>query len=176
MPIFAGLYLIITMGSAGLPGTSGFTGEFLTIFGTFTAADTFPGTHPNFLPSPRLLGALAGTGVILGAVYLLYMFQKIFFGPIDPKKNGSLKDLSTRELAVFIPLCVGIVLMGLFPRPFLRHMEKSVQGFASSYKQKLAEPDGPAHIYGQAAPNLSASSAAGRTAPSAVVAHEGGAQ
>jgi len=151
MPIFAGLFLIITMGSAGLPGLSGFVGEFLTIFGTFISGDSFPASHPNFLPVPRLLGTLAATGVILGAIYLLYMFQKVFFGPLDTKKNGHLKDLSKRELGVFIPLCLGIVLLGFFPRPVLQQMEASVSNFSSMFKAKLAEPDGPAHIYGQGA-------------------------
>ena len=147
MPVFAGLYLVIVLGSAGLPGTSGFIGEFLTIFGTFIAGDTLPAGYDLGF-SPRLLGALAGLGVILGAVYLLYMFQKVFFGPIDPKKNGHLKDLNGRELTVFIPLVVAIFLMGFFPRPFLQYMEPSVQGFISSFKAKLAEPDGPARLQG----------------------------
>src|SRR6185312_1836077 len=73
MPIFAGLYLIVTMGSAGLPALSGFVGEFFTIFGTFNAQDSFPANHAHYLPEPRLLGALACLGVILGAVYLLAM-------------------------------------------------------------------------------------------------------
>src|SRR3954466_8676995 len=83
MPVFAGLFLIITMGSAGLPALSGFIGEFFTIFGTFNAQDSFPANHAHYLPSPHILGALACTGVILGAVYLLFMFQKVFFGKLD---------------------------------------------------------------------------------------------
>ena len=149
MPLFSGMFLIITMGSAGLPGLSGFVGEFLTIFGTFIAGDTFPKGWPDYLPAPRLLGALAATGVILGAVYLLYMFQKVFFGPLDKQKNGHLQDLSGRELAVFLPLVLGIFAMGLAPRPILASMEQSVDTFIKSYKNRLAEPDGPAHIYGQ---------------------------
>jgi NADH-quinone oxidoreductase subunit M len=147
MPIFAGLFLVITLGSAGLPGLSGFVGEFLTIFGTFIAGDTFPSGYDLGL-SPRLLGALAATGVILGAVYLLFMFQKVFFGPLDPKKNGHLKDLDGRELSVFVPLVIAIIVMGVFPRPFLRYMEKSVDGFVSRYHVRHAEPDGPARIEG----------------------------
>jgi NADH-quinone oxidoreductase subunit M len=146
MPVFAGLYLIITMGSAGLPGLSGFIGEFLTIFGTFSAGDTLP----SFIPMPRLLGAISATGVILGAIYLLYMFQKVFFGKLDTAKNGKLKDLSGRELTVFIPLSIGIILMGLFPRPILRVMEPTVEKFMSDFRTHAAEPDGPAHVYGQA--------------------------
>jgi NADH-quinone oxidoreductase subunit M len=152
MPVFGGLYLIIVMGSAGLPALSGFVGEFLTIMGTFNAGESFPSTHPNFLPYPRLLGALAATGVILGAIYLLYMFQKVFFGPIDKAKNGRLKDLTGRELGVFIPLVLAIFAMGLFPRPFLRVMEPSVQRFISDFKTRVGECDGPAHRYGERRP------------------------
>jgi len=148
MPVFAGLYLIVVMGSAGLPALSGFVGEFLTLFGTFNAGDTFPAAAPNFIPAPRLLGALATTGVIFGAIYLLYMFQKVFFGPLDKEKNGSLKDLSGRELGWFIPLVIGIFLMGVFPRPLLTTMEPSVQKFMRDFGRRVGEPDGPAHIYG----------------------------
>ncbi len=148
MPVFAGLYLIIVMGSAGLPALSGFIGEFLTIFGTFQAGGSFPEGYPNYLPNPRLLGALAGTGVILGAIYLLYMFQKVFFGKLDKAKNGSLPDINGRELATLLLLIVPIFVMGLYPKPVLRYMEPSVQKFIGDYKRRLAEPDGAAHVYG----------------------------
>ena len=150
MPVFSAMFLIITMGSAGLPGLSGFVGEFLALFGTFNAADTFPKGYPDYLPSPRLLGALATTGVILGAIYLLFMFQKVFFGPLDESKNGSLPDLSGREKAVFVPLVLLIFVLGVFPRPFLAKMEPSVKAFIANYHAKLAEPDGPAHVMGTA--------------------------
>ena len=148
MPIFAALFLIITMGSAGLPALSGFVGEFLTIFGTFIAGDTFPTNHPDFLPYPRLLGALAATGVIFGAIYLLYMFQKVFFGKLDKEKNGHLKDLNARELTVFIPIVILIFVLGLFPRPLLQIMEPTTQKFLRDFNRRLAEPDGPAHVFG----------------------------
>jgi NADH-quinone oxidoreductase subunit M len=164
MPVFAGLFLIITMGSAGLPGTSGFIGEFLTIFGTFSAGDGFPAGMANYLPMPRLLGAIAATGVILGAIYLLYMFQKVFFGKLDQAKNGNLKDLSGRELTVFIPLSIGIIMMGLFPRPLLTAMEPTVQKFISDYKAHVNEADGPAHLYGQQVKPTGAKPADGKTA------------
>src|SRR5207237_10044301 len=92
-PLVSGLYRVVVMGSAGLPALSGFVGEFFTIFGTFNAADTFPASEPHFLPSPRLLGIIAASGVILGAIYLLYMFQKVFFGNLDKSRNGALPDL-----------------------------------------------------------------------------------
>src|SRR4029078_5067832 len=85
MPLFSGLFLIVVMGSAGLPALSGFVGEFLIIFGTVISGDTLPQGYS--IPHPRLLGALSATGVILGAVYLLYMFQKVFFGKLDKSRN-----------------------------------------------------------------------------------------
>ncbi len=139
MPVFAGMFLIVTLGSAGLPGLSGFIGEFLTIFGTFTA-------HSRDLPMPMLLGALAATGVILGAVYLLYMFQKVMFGPITRDVNRTLKDLSGRELAIFVPLVAMIFVMGLFPRPFLQSMEPAVKQFITTYQRGLDEADGAARL------------------------------
>jgi len=143
MPTFAGLFLVVTMGSAGLPALSGFVGEFFTIFGTFNAETTFPEAAPHFLPVPRVLGALAATGVILGAVYLLFMFQKVFFGKLDKERNGKLRDLRPHELAVFIVLAVAIFLGGLFPRPLLTIMEPSVDKFIGDFAHRLAEPDCP---------------------------------
>ena len=146
MPLFSALYLIIVMGSAGLPALSGFVGEFLTMFGLFNAGGTFPDGWPNYLPMPRLLGALAATGVVLGAIYLLFMFQKVFFGPLDTHKNGDLQDLSGREKAVFLPIVALIFVMGFFPKPFLASMEPSVKTFIAGYHAKLAEGDGPARL------------------------------
>src|SRR5215468_1477563 len=119
MPVFAGLFLIITMGSAGLPALSGFVGEFLTILGTFIAGDTLPQGYS--IPSPRLLGGLAATGVVLGAIYLLWMFQKVFFG---------------------------IFLLGMFPRPLLAAMEPSVNKFIRDFGRRVGECDGPPHTFG----------------------------
>ncbi|MBV8759596.1 MAG: NADH-quinone oxidoreductase subunit M [Deltaproteobacteria bacterium] len=161
MPIFAGLYLIIVMGSAGLPSLSGFVGEFFTIFGTFNAGDSFPANHAHFLPHPHLLGALACTGVILGAVYLLFMFQKTFFGPLDKAKNGRLPDLKAHELIVFIALALGIFGLGLFPRPLLTTMQPATDKFLHDYTKRIDEPDGPPHIYG----SLPAAPPAGSAAP-----------
>jgi len=123
-------------------------GEFFTIFGTFNAQDSFPANHAHFLPHPRLLGALACLGVILGAVYLLAMFQKVFFGKLDKAKNGRLPDLRAHELIVFIVLALGIFGLGLFPRPILTTMQPSVDKFLHDYTKRIDEPDGPPHLYG----------------------------
>jgi NADH-quinone oxidoreductase subunit M len=155
------------MGSAGLPALSGFVGEFLTLLGTFTAGPgprDVAGQAVTIMPAPMLMGALATTGVILGAVYLLYMFQKVFFGKLDAGRNGHLKDLNGRELGVFVPLVVAIFLMGLFPRPFQRVMEPSVAAFVNDMKTRIRECDGPPHRYGQMMPVEGKCPAAGQAA------------
>jgi NADH:ubiquinone oxidoreductase subunit 5 (subunit L)/multisubunit Na+/H+ antiporter MnhA subunit len=132
MPVFAGLYLIVVMGSAGLPALSGFVGEFLTLFGTFNANDPVSAVMKGgyHLPQARLLGALATTGVIFGAVYLLYMFQKVFFGKLDKARNGHLKDLNGRE--------------------------RSVQKFTDEFGKHVAEPDCAVHLYTTGCPTQNA--------------------
>jgi NADH-quinone oxidoreductase subunit M len=154
MPIFAGLFLIVTMGSAGLPALSGFVGEFLTILGTFIAGDTLPQGYS--IPSPRLLGALAATGVVLGAIYLLWMFQKVFFGKLDKARNGRLPDLDRRERFVFIVLALGIFALGMFPRPLLAAMEPSVNKFIKDFGRRVGECDGPPHVFGSGVCNTNA--------------------
>ncbi len=149
MPVFGGLFMICMLGSVGLPGLSGFVGEFLTIFGTFVADKTFPVGYEAFIPHPMVLATIATSGVIFGAVYLLYMFQRMMFGPLSNEKNKNLKDVSLREIAVFTPLVIGIFAMGLYPKPFLRTMEPAVERFIGQFKEKLAEPDGPARLKGQ---------------------------
>jgi len=147
MPIFAGLFLIIVMGSAGLPALSGFVGEFLTILGTFISGD--PVIAGYSIPMPRAMGALAATGVVLGAIYLLWMFQKVFFGKLDKAKNGKLKDLSGRELGVFIPLVIGIFVLGVYPQPLLAVMAPSVKSFTDQFATRVREcDDGQPHKFG----------------------------
>jgi NADH-quinone oxidoreductase subunit M len=131
MPVFAAFFLIVTLGSAGLPGLSGFVGEFLSLVGAFDAG--------QYLWKPQLVTAISATGVILGAIYLLYMFQKVMFGPLSNEKNRHLPDLNAREIAVFVPLLVGIFALGIYPRPVLVKMEPAVAKFTEFYKAKLAE-------------------------------------
>ncbi len=101
MPKFCAVFLIITLASIGLPGFSGFVGEFLVLIGTFVASWT---DLPALVPHPKLLAVLASTGVILSAVYMLFLFQKVMFGPLTNARNRDLKDLSARELAVLLPM------------------------------------------------------------------------
>ena len=104
------------------------------------------------MPAVRLLAALAATGVILGAVYLLYMFQKVFFGPLDKARNGKLIDLRGHETATFVILGIAIFLGGLFPKPLLDVMEPSVKSFISDFDRKVGEPDCAPHLFGQGCP------------------------
>jgi NADH-quinone oxidoreductase subunit M len=166
MPVFSGLFLVVVMGSAGLPALSGFVGEFLTILGTFIAGDTLPQGYS--LPAPRLLGALAATGVVLGAIYLLWMFQKVFFGKLDKARNGRLPDLYPRELWTFIPLVIAIFLLGLFPHKLLVAMEPSVVKFQKDFAGRVTECDGAPHRFGSGqCGDKPSTPAKGATAPGA---------
>jgi hypothetical protein len=166
MPVFSGLFLIIVMGSAGLPALSGFVGEFLTILGTFIAGDTLPAGYS--LPMPRLLGGLAATGVVLGAVYLLWMFQKVFFGKLDKAKNGKLKDLNGRELATFVPLVIGIFVLGLF-RTLLRRWSGVVGSEGSRPRHRVEK-----HRIASGSGNQAASAPKGATPGAAAGAEAAG--
>ena len=112
VPVFAFVFMIVTFSSIGLPGMNGFVGEFLVLIGSFQY-------------SPWLTAG-AATGVILGAVYMLWMFQRVMFGPNENPANANLPDLTRRELIVMAPLLVLIVLLGVYPGPFLAILEPSV--------------------------------------------------
>ncbi len=112
MPVFAVCFLVAMLASGGLPGLNGFVGEFLILCGAF-------GRWP-------WLTAFATTGVVLGALYLLWMYQRVVFGPVTHEENARLADLSGRELAVLVPVLALCVVMGLYPTPFLVRMQPSV--------------------------------------------------
>ena len=112
MPKYATLFLITTLSSIGLPALNGFIGEWNILLG-------------SFLNRP-IVGVLAGTGVVLGAWYLLQAVQKVFYGPIRNEANRELRDLSVREVAVMVPLIASFVWIGLFPSPFLGRLEPSL--------------------------------------------------
>jgi NADH-quinone oxidoreductase subunit M len=144
MPVFAAFFLIVTLGSAGLPGLSGFVGEFLALLGAFTAG--------TYLWNAEFVTAVSASGVILGAIYLLYMFQKVMFGPLTNEKNRHLPDLTAREIVVFVPILLGVFALGIYPRPVLAKMEASVVKFVGFYKAKHHDIDdnrnAPAHMLG----------------------------
>jgi NADH-quinone oxidoreductase subunit M len=112
MPVYAAFFLVIMLASAGLPGLNGFVGEFLILLGAFG-------------PWPWAT-AVATSGVVLGALYLLWMYQRAIFGPLDKPENAGLVDLSPREIAVMAPILALCLVMGFFPAPFLARMQPSI--------------------------------------------------
>jgi NADH-quinone oxidoreductase subunit M len=124
MPFFGAVLTLVALSSIGLPGTNGFVGEFLVLLGSF-------GRHPVAV-------AIAATGVIFAAAYLLWALQRILYGPLDKPENERLPDLSLREFAVLAPLLAGILWIGLYPAPLLRRMEPAVRHYL-----ELAQPEPP---------------------------------
>ncbi len=124
MPLLAVFFLLATLSSIGLPGLNGFVGEFLILIGTYGSA------HPGYV-------FFAATGVILSAVYMLWMFRRVMFGPLDNPQNRKIADLSFREVMVLLPVTVMMFWMGLFPGMFLSRITPSVEKFIDQYNRKL---------------------------------------
>ena len=122
MPVYAVLTLIVTLSSMGLPGLNGFVGEFTILLGAFGS---------KVLNSPWF-AVLAAIGVILAAVYLLNMFQKLFLGEVDKEENRKLLDMNLREIVTMVPLLILIFWIGLYPSPFFNLMEASVTKLVES--------------------------------------------
>jgi NADH-quinone oxidoreductase subunit M len=132
VPVFSLVFTVVALSSIGLPGLNGFVGEFLVLLGSF-------GKFP-------VATVLATTGVIFAAAYLLWALQRIIYNRMDNTENERLTDLSGRELAIMVPLLVGIVWLGLYPAPVLRRMEPAAQRYL-----QLAQPGragGPVAVTG----------------------------
>jgi len=121
MPIFTAFFLVVTLSSLGLPLTNGFLGEFLILNGTFVSG----------FPWGRALAVVATLGVLLSAVYLLWMFKRVFWGPANPDDDSGTahlhEDMNAREIAVMLPIVVLIFWMGLHPQTFLGHSQAPVE-------------------------------------------------
>ncbi len=124
MPIYATFFVVTTMSSIGLPFLNGFVGEFLIMIGMWKSQILSIGDGVNW---NYIATMFAGTGVILAAVYLLWMVQRVFFGKVNNAKNKVLSDLSWREIGIMIPLLFLMVYMGVYPRPFLDRSEDSIR-------------------------------------------------
>ena len=124
IPAFSALFLIVSLSSLGLPGLNGFVGEFLILVGAFQVN--------------RLVAALATSGIVFAAVYLLWMCQRVIFGPVTHPENRRLADLSAREWAVLVPALVLIVWIGVYPVAFTGKTEASVEALIAQVQSKAA--------------------------------------
>jgi len=130
MPGYALLFMIFTMASVGLPGTSNFVGEFLSLVGTYQASTW---------------AAIAGTsGIILGAAYMLWLYWRICFGKARTPEAAAMKDLSVREWWLLAPIALGVFWMGIYPESFLKPIRRDV-GYILTRMERVA-PAGDSHI------------------------------
>tara|TARA_Y100001001_G_scaffold163806_1_gene193944 strand:- start:351 stop:1865 length:1515 start_codon:yes stop_codon:yes gene_type:complete len=125
MPRYATVFMIFMLGSVGLPGTSGFIGEFLSLLGAYQVSTT--------------LTIFAATGLIFGAPYMLWLYRKVVFGAQDNKDAAQMLDLSWREKVILVPMAMVVIILGVFPGLVLDRTEASAQRIISQYEQKLEE-------------------------------------
>jgi len=123
MPLYAAAFLVFTLGNVGLPGTSGFVGEFLTLLGAFKAK--------------TWVAFLATSGVILSAAYALYLYRRVIFGPLEKVALRAIADLGYREVLVFAPLVLLVVFFGFYPAPLLDVTAVSVKKLVSGYEAAI---------------------------------------
>ncbi len=123
MPVYAAVFLLFTLANVGLPGTSGFVGEFLTLLGTFKV-------H-------IVVATLATLGVILSAGYALWLYRKVMLGKLEKPALANIRDMSWREIAVFAPLVVLTLLFGFYPKPVLDISAASVTALLQNYHAAL---------------------------------------
>jgi NADH-quinone oxidoreductase subunit M len=184
MPVYAAIFVIVTMASVGVPGTNGFVGEFMVISGAFVSE------RLGVFSGIQTVGAAAG--VILAAVYMLGVVQKMFFGPLTNPKNKHLPDLTRREILALAPLVAMIFVIGLFPGVFLDRMKDSVSlaynqfksvsdqailfGDERSAKILGADVFNPAFLKGAPEPEKQDEGSPPAGAPQAMNAHGGAAQ
>jgi NADH-quinone oxidoreductase subunit M len=135
MPVYATFFVIATLASVGLPGTNGFIGEFMVITGTF--ASNFLG-HFNGVQA-----AGAAFGVILGAVYMLMVVQKMFFGPVTKKENKNLEDLNGREIIALAPLAIMVFVIGFFPNVFLSQIKGAASRVQDDFEARVMSNPAP---------------------------------
>jgi NADH-quinone oxidoreductase subunit M len=136
VPLIATVFVIVTLSSVGLPGTNGFVGEFLILSGTWLSR----------LRHSAVFSTLAATGVILGAVYMLLLVERVFFGKLTNDHNRHLPDLSLREGFVLAPMIALIVVMGLLPQPFLAPAKPAVDRLVQRFQQTEARLGVPTEV------------------------------
>lgn len=144
VPVFAGMFLLVALSSIGLPGLNGFVGEFLILLGTFRV-------HPVY-------GIVAVTGIIWAAWYMLAMIRRVLFGPVIHQENAGLSDLNWTERIVLIPIIILIVWIGVYPTPFLRRMEASVERVIVQVERRQSVHSSGFIVQGKRAMNAETSS------------------
>jgi NADH-quinone oxidoreductase subunit M len=122
MPVYATFLMIATLASVAVPGTNGFVGEFLILLGAYKS-------YP-------LLAIIATSGALFSVIYMLWMYQRVMFGPVDKDENSGLTDLTWRETVTMLPIAVLIIIMGIFPGLFLRQMDASAEQFIHTVKSR----------------------------------------
>ncbi len=133
MPVYAIIFMIVTLSSIGLPGLNGFVGEFLILLGAFK--------------SNMVYATIAATGVIFAACYMLWMFQRVVFGKVTNEKNKDLKDLSWREIAIFAPLILFIIWIGVYPSTFLDKTKASTENFLANMAKAKSTQVSQSHVF-----------------------------
>jgi NADH-quinone oxidoreductase subunit M len=133
MPVYAIIFMVVTLSSIGLPGLNGFVGEFLILLGTFQVN--------------KLYATIAASGVIFAACYMLWMFQRVMFGKVTNEKNKDLKDLSWREIAIFAPLILFIVWIGVYPSTFLDKTKASTENFVAMMEKAKSTQVSQSHVF-----------------------------
>jgi NADH-quinone oxidoreductase subunit M len=128
MPLYAAVFMLFMLASVGLPGTSGFVGEFLILLGAFEA-NTW-------------VAVLIASGMVLGAAYMLYLYRRIIFGELTKDDLKTILDLGPREILIFAPLIVLVLWMGIYPAPFLDAISASVANLVDNYHGALAAAEG----------------------------------
>lgn len=118
MPYFALFFMLFTMASVGLPTTSGFVGEFLVLLGAYQA--------------DKLVAALASTGVVLGAAYMLWLYARVMFGELEKEELKSIKDINSIELICFLPLAILVIVIGIYPALILDYTDVSVKNLLNA--------------------------------------------
>jgi NADH-quinone oxidoreductase subunit M len=160
MPVYAAIFLVMTMSSIGLPALNGFIGELLILQGIFAVSMAW--------------ASVAAAGIVLGAAYMLWLYQRTMFGKVENPKNEGLADLGFREVALFVPLIILAVWIGLYPSPFLRRLDTSVSRVVARVSPQYVQQQAadcvtqPTPTSGTTSPTPAANVVADKAAPSGV--------